>query len=319
MSWIKDNKFMVSLGGGTLVGALLLLVVGLRGSKHYDQAKETFEAAAAEASGFEKLALYPKTENRDGKRKALDQYRKSVESLQSAFAAYRPQEIKNVSPQEFTDRLLAANTEVRKAFGDVGATVPETFFLGFEKYKTILAPEQTTGILDYQLGAIKNLMLALAKAKPSELKNFSRPSLTEEEGQAFAPAATAVARPFPVEISFRGTEKAVGQFLSSIAKSDDSYLVVRTLRITNEKKDPPRASDAKFEAAPDAAQASGADAAASEGLELLGDTSSATDGAAPEAKVADSSRILSQVLGDEQIQVFLRLDVLQFLPAKKLP
>jgi hypothetical protein len=111
----------------------------------------------------------------------------------------------------------------------------------------------------------------------------------------------------------------VGQFLSSIAKSDDSYLVVRTLRITNEKKDPPRASDAKFESAPDAAQSSGADAAASEGLELLGDTSSATDGAAPEAKVADSSRILSQVLGDEQIQVFLRLDVLQFLPAKKLP
>jgi hypothetical protein len=41
---------------------------------------------------------------------------------------------------------------------------------------------------------------------------------------------------------------------------------------------------------------------------------------APEAsKAADSSRILAQVLGNEQVQVFLRLDVLQFLPAKKLP
>lgn len=310
---------MVSLGGGTLVGALLLLVVGLQGSKHYDQAKETFEAAAAEASGFEKLALYPKAENRDGKRKALDQYRKSVESLQSAFAAYRPQEIKNVSPQEFTDRLLAANTEVRKAFGDVGATVPETFFLGFEKYKTTLAPEKTTGILDYQLGAIKSLMLALAKAKPSELKNFSRPSLIEEEGQTFTSAAATVARPFPVEISFRGTEKAVGQFLASVVKPDDSFLVVRTLRITNEKKEAPRASDAKFEPAPEAAQASGGEAA-SGGFVMPSETP-ATDNAATatEPKVADTGRILSQVLGDEQIQVFVRLDVLQFLPAKKLP
>ena len=312
---------MVSLGGGTLVGALLLLVVGIQGSKRYDQAKEAFDAAATEASGFEQLALYPKPENRDGKRKALDQYRRSVESIQSAFAPYRPQEIKNVSPQEFTDRLLAANTEVRKAFGDVGATVPETFFLGFEKYKTTLAPEKTTGILDYQLGAIKSLMLALAKAKPSELKNFSRPSLLEEEGQAFTAAASAVARPFPVEISFRGTEKAVGQFISSIAKPDESFLVVRSLRITNEKKDPPRASDAKFEAPPEAAPAAGGDAL-SGGFVLPSETpATGQAAAAPEAaaKTADTSRILSQVLGDEQVQVFLRLDILQFLPSKKLP
>lgn len=311
---------MVSLGGGTLVGALLLLVVGLQGSKHYDQAKEAFDAAAAEASGFEKLALYPKPENRDGKRKALDQYRKSVESVQAAFAPYRPQEIKNVSPQEFTNRLLAANEEVRKSFGEAGATVPETFFLGFERYKTSLAPEKTTGILDYQLTAIKSLMLALAKAKPSELKNFSRPSLLEEDSQAYVPAVSAVARPFPIEISFRGTEKAVGEFLSAIAKPEDSFIVVRSLRVTNEKKDPPRASDAKFEAPPEAAAAAGGEAL-SGGFVLPSDSPAVSAPAAPtaEVKAADTSRILCQVLGDEQIQVCLRLDVLQFLPAKKLP
>jgi hypothetical protein len=49
-----------------------------------------------------------------------------------------------------------------------------------------------------------------------------------------------------------------------------------------------------------------------------------TPPAAPEVKVeeaapSDSSRILSQVLGDEELQVFLRIDLMQFLPVKDLP
>jgi hypothetical protein len=39
--------------------------------------------------------------------------------------------------------------------------------------------------------------------------------------------------------------------------------------------------------------------------------------AAPAA--ADSSRILNQILGKEELQVFLRMDALQFLPVKALP
>jgi len=39
----------------------------------------------------------------------------------------------------------------------------------------------------------------------------------------------------------------------------------------------------------------------------------------PAPAAGDSGRILSQVLGNEEVQVFLRLDVMLFLPAKKLP
>ena len=41
--------------------------------------------------------------------------------------------------------------------------------------------------------------------------------------------------------------------------------------------------------------------------------------AAPAATKVDSSRILQPVLGDEELQVFLRIDVMQFLPVKELP
>jgi hypothetical protein len=322
MSWIKDNKFMVGLGGGTLAGVILLYVVGSQGSKHYDEAKEQFDTAAGEAAGFEKLALYPTVANKNEKSKALGDYVKAVESVQTAFTSFRPKEIKNVTPQEFTDRLLAANTEVRKAFEEGGTVVPEAFFVGFEKYKTTLAPGNTTGVLDYQLGGIKTLMLALAKAKPSELKNVYRPFQPEDEGQAFAPPATMTARPFPLEVTFVGPEKSAREFISSIVKQDNQYFVVRSLRVTNVKKDPPRAADAQFDKAAAKPAAAASDPFAG-GFVLPGDEKPAgapeKPADAPAPKAADSSRILSQVLGNEQVQVFLRLDLLEFLPAKKLP
>ena len=322
MSWIKDNKFIVALGGGTLVGTVVLYVIGSQGATRYEEAQERFSAAASEASSFERLALYPRPENRDGKRKALDEYRQAAEALQGEFEAFRPKELKNISPQEFTTRLLAANTEVRKAFEDAGTLVPEAFFLGFEAYKTSLASTNNTGVLDYQLAAIKNLMLSLAKAKPSELKNLHRPQIAEELGQVYKSGPNDVARSFPLEITFKGPEQSARDFVTAITKLGGQYVVVRTPRISNEKKTPPKADEAKFEK-PAAASASAPADAFSSGFVLPGDEAPAESAApAPEAaapKASESGRILAQVLGNEEVQVFLRLDVLQFLPVKKLP
>jgi hypothetical protein len=324
MSWIKENKFIAGLGGGTLLGVIALYFFGSQGSKRYDEAKEKYDAAAAEVSTFESRPLYPKAENRDGKRKALDEYRKSVDSIQALFAPFRPEELKNVSPQEFTDNLLAATNETRKAFEDAGVTVPEAYFMGFEGYRSSLAPQNNTGLLGYQLGAVKNMMLALAKSGPTELKNLHRPALPEEGGQAYTPGPNDVARSFPLEITFKGPEKSVREFLSAITKPENQFAVIRSLRITNEKKDPPRAEDAKFDQPAPASPAGGAAGGAfSGGFVLPGEESAPAEAPAatpaPEAKPTGSGRILAPVLGSEEVNVFVRLDVLQFLPVKKLP
>lgn len=324
MSLMQDNKFLVALGGGTLVAAIALYFVGARGGKHYNEAKEQYDAAAGEVSQFERLPLYPKQENRDGKSKALDEYKKSVEAIQAAFKPYRIETPANISPQEFTNHLLAANTEIRAAFDASQAVVPEAFFVGFETYKARLASGNATGVLDYQLGGIKKVLLELAKAQPTELRNLCRPPLPEEEGKPYTPAPTDVSRGFPLEITFIGTEKSARDFLSAIEKTGDQYVTIRTLRISNEKKDPPRAADAKFEkpAAPKAATPSGG---AFGGFVLPGEEAAPTpEPAAPAAapapaKPADGGKILAQVLGEEKVQVFVRLDLMQFLPEKKLP
>ena len=327
MSWIQDNKFIVVLSGVTLAGAAALAFVGMRESSRYAAASERYQEASTKAEGSVSLPLYPSPANRDGKAKALADYRESVTGLQTAFGKFRPPVFQNVAPQEFTTRLKSANTEIRTAFEAGKTTVPEAFFSGFEGYTDALARENATGLLDYQLGAAKEMLLALAAAKPTALVNLYRPRLPEEDGTAWTAGPTDVSRSLPFEITFSGPEKSARDFLSSLAKSEKYYYVIRTVRIANEKKSPPLSSDAKFDpVAPP--PSSGADASGAAGF-VLPDAPAAEGGPAaapapapapaPAAPAADSGRVLSQVLGSEDVQVFVRLDVLQFLPVKELP
>ncbi len=339
MSWIQHNKFLSVLGGGTLIAMVLLFLLGSKESKRYLQAKKDFNAAAKEAQAIERLPLYPKRANLDGKTKALDEYSQALGQLQTAYKNYRPQALQNLSPEAFTTELKAANQEVRKAFHENKTKLPDAFFCGFEDYKTQLAAGDATGILDYQLNGIKQLMLALATSGVTELKNVHRPPLAEELRQTFTPQPTDVVRCLPLEITFKGPEKSVQEFFSYIVKPGDYYIAIRSLRITNTKKGPPRTADAKFEkpapAKPAAAGQLGdffsdvpepkpADVKTAEvkpaDAKPADEAKPAEENAPkPTPLTADSNRILSQVLGDEQLQVFIRLDLMQFLPAKKLP
>ena len=318
MSWIKENKFVAGLTGVTLVLAIALFFIGSLGSSRYNAAQEKFDAAYTDASSFEKQPLYPKLENQTSKVKALKDYGVSFEGLQTNFEAFRPKEMTNVKSEEFTNSLKQANIDIRQAFTESKTAVPEAFFVGFEKYNTSLAAASSTGILQYQLDAIKGIMLAMAKSKLTELKNFHRPPIAEELGQVYTPTDATVARPFPMELTFTGTEQAVRDFVSQITKVDSQYLVIRSLRIGSSKKAPPLATDVTFEktaAAKDASQPTGS----ASDFFLPGETPAAAEETPTATKATDGKRILAQVLGEELVQVFIRMDLLEFLPAKKLP
>jgi len=333
MTWIKDNKFTAALVGITLLGVVLLFVLGSKAGSRYEEAKEEFDFAASEAMAYERLPLYPRQENRDGKSKALDDYKSATEELQADFQPYRPKDLANISPQEFTDRLKVVGAELTEAFDRSGTKLPDGFFKGFERYTTTLARRDATGMLGYQLDAIRHIMLALAESGAGELKNLHRPRLPEEDGRQWQGGGPdRVARPLPLEITFVGPEKSARNFLSELAKPEPYFLVIRSVRISNTSKEPPRSADAKFErpaaaaapAAPGIAEIFGAGfvlppADDEEPVDGEAEPEAAPFAPPPPPQPADSSRILAQVLGNEEVQVFVRLDLMQFLPAKKLP
>lgn len=341
MNWIKSNPFVSTLAAITLVICGLLFFVASRGSAKYEAAKTTFDEAFQSVSTAESIKLYPLPENRDAKRKTLNEYRDSIEKLRTLFNPYRPEKIDDISPQEFTDRLKLASKDVNKTLEDAGCELPVGFFLGFEKYRTELAQSSATGELDYQLNGIKNALIELAAARPTQLISTFREELPEETGGTYEAAAGDVTRDFGYEVTFKCSENAAREFLSSLGNTKPLYYVVRSVKIQNEQTTPPKVDDAKFEKATPTAETSDGDNPFEEAFVLPDDSGEVStapekevvapekeavapvkeeDAPAPDAAVElDSSRILAQVLGSEEVIVFVRFDLTQFLPSQELP
>ena len=324
MNSIKSNPFVSSLIAVTVVVCGALLYLAARGGTRYDHAKAAFEDSYASVSASEGIQLYPTDANMHGKSKALTEYRQSISELNAHFDKFRPGLLENVKPQVFTDRLKNANEEVTKAFESVKCELPGKFFLGFEAYSGGLAKEEATGVLGYQLEGISHALLGLAEAHPSKLMRIHRVAVPEENGGTFQSAPNSVARDFAVEFTFKGSESAARKFISYLGETNSHFYVVRCVKIVNERDTPPKVSDAKFEddkppvaatadpfsffapikTAP--AQGDSAPALPAEKEPVLTD-------------VVDTSRMLAQVLGNEEIIVFVRFDIAMFLPSKELP
>jgi hypothetical protein len=322
MSLIKEKRFAIVLGGSTLVAVGGLVWFAISSSSQYDDALDAYHASAAEVNTAEKGALYPTRQNQDQKTKALADYRDDVAKMQTLFATFRPTGLPNIKPQTFADHLKETDAALRKefAFEPVGTKLPPSFHFGFETYTGSLAKESATGILSYQLDAMNVLFSRLAAAHPSEIRNVFRPKLPEEDDQAFVPPADSIARPLSVEITFKAHEKALREFLTSLATADKYYYVVRTMAVSNEKQLAPTEKDAHFDSPKGKAPAG--DLFGETGVVLPESGAGANPAPAKSSQPvvsSDSSRILKQVLGNEELVVFLRVDVLQFLPEKPLP
>lgn len=328
MNFLKSNPFVSALAGITILVCGVLFFLASKGGAKYDEAKPGFDKSYAAVQLSESIPLYPKDENRDGKRKALGEYRESISELSSLFDKYRPGDIENNSPQGFANSLKKASEETSKALESASCELPDKFFLGFEGYSDKLANKSATGVLGYQLNGIKHALLGLAEARPSELIKIHREPIPEEVNGKFKPGPNDIVRNFAVEMTFRGSEASARQFISYLGETDPYYYVVRCVKIINEKDVPPKVSDAKFErdepaAAPAAANPFGDfnfpgedDAPVEE--PAVEAAVEAADGA-PELEEVDSSRILAQVLGSEDVVVFVRFDLSMFLPSKELP
>ncbi|MBB5351894.1 hypothetical protein HNR46_002133 [Haloferula luteola] len=320
----QEQKFPIVLGSVTAILTGALVWWGMQSGNRYNEAQTAYNSAVSDIGKVNKWKTPPTDENRRGKEKAVADFAKGVEELQTAFDPYRAAELESIDPTAFSDRLLEATKRVTAKFEQAGTALPPGFYLGFARYTDQLPKGNQTGLLGYELAASEEMFGLLAEAGPSQLLNVYRRPLPEEadreedlKGKAY--------RTHSFEVTFSGREKVLREFLSSLANSESHYYVVRTMRVKNERESAPNASDAKFE------QPASADAGANEspfgggGFVFPGEEGS-DDAAAdePAAEVTpdepkDTGEILKQVLGSEDARVFLRIDVLQFLGSKELP
>jgi len=324
---VQDNKFPIILGAVTAVAVGGLVWWGMKSKGAYEQAKSDYGSASSELSRLTKSKPYPSRDNQTEKAGNVADYATEVGDLVTAFDSYRKTELNNVPVGEFTDGLRAAREEVIAAFEEANPeiVIPENFYVGQGKFTDRPPSQNVTGVLTYELNAIKNLLLLLAEAKPTQLNNVHRPDLPEERGQTVELDGKTY-RAHPVEITFTGREESVRKFIAALDNQKEYYYVIRSLRLRNERQTPPNAGDARFEqpkpppAAADPFSGGGFVFPDEDGgeEEEPAEEEPAEEPSEPEAP-ADSGEVLKRVLGDEKVNVFLRIDILQFLGPQEIP
>ncbi len=358
----SDKRFLTILGGVTVIAAGGLIYWGLRGGSRYNEAYDRYMVATDNVRRLEAMKPYPKLENLNAKKVALDEYKTSLEALREKFAVYGVENLENVASAEFAARLIKVADKTKTALAEAGTEVPEGFALGARKYTSSPANKGATGLLNYELDAVGEMFESLAASRIDKVTNFMRVPLAEESGGEYKPAENEIARALSMELSLYGTEPALRKFIRALVASEKHYFVIRDIVVKNERRTAPTAEEAKFEdSKPDAGndpfgggdfdfpvdeggeedtdvEPSGEDDAATPakpaapaepGAESGAEPDPATGGEAPdaaeepeaaeEAGEPDGERILKQLVGDEKLNVFLRIDVMLFHDKTNLP
>lgn len=318
MNWIKSNPFLAGLAAATFSICAILFFLSTNWRSAYEENKLSFDHAYQSVSAAERMSLFPTRENKDGKIQSLGEFETNLEVLKKLYSRYIFQSNESITPQDFTDNLKLAHTTILKQYEASKIKLPADFFLGFESYQNKLAQSGATRVLSFQLKGIDHLLKALGEAKLSEVIKIMREPAIEETGNTFIMSPDTAVRFHPVEITFRGSESSVRSFLSAVADKNTYHCLVRCLKIENTNQNAPNLKDAKFETVPDI-EATVDDSSGFDGFDFDDAEEDAGDQAAEEnseevaTPAEDTSRILYQVLGEEELNVFLRLDLVEVL------
>ena len=345
--WIKNNKFEALLLLVVIMVAVAAILFGRGKGELYEQERDSYQGYVQAVTGLKGKKPYPTSENAKNFELQIDDYEGVVDGLRDKLLSYRPDTLGEIAPAKFIENLNAARAEVTRMFDARRIEYPEDeFYLGFEDYTGELPKDEATAQLDYQLGAMKSLFGIVADARPSALLNVHRAELPVEKdkveetsknkgGKSKSSRGKEVSpyERLPVEVTFRSTEPVMRKIISDLVSHEDYYFVVRSLRIQNEKlgKAPSR-EDVKFEAPVDAADPGepfddefGDALPPDDAVDPVApaDPDDPAQPAAPVDPVApvdpgpavgggEGRRILGQVLGAEQIDVLLEVDIILF-------
>lgn len=340
MDWIKENKFLSSLIGATVLFAGGIIYFAYINGSAFAEKMDEYGNLKTSYQKLVSAKPYPDNANLMARRENIIQYETVISDLRKALGAYQPGALTQLTPGEFSDVQLKMQGKLRAAFEKAGTSLPDKCGFGFEKYATIQAKPGATKSLNYQLGAIEWLLVKLAETRPQELVNLRREQLDVERGVVAPPVpqptggrggrrqAAQLATPveeklfevMPMELVFTAREPAVREFLKEMANSKEYFYAIRAIRIRSTKQTPPTVKDADFRAEPGPRNEAAVPFAENnpfEGFVLPGEEGGQNQDPAEVIAPAPAleptplgEQILKQVLGSEKLNVHICFDIL---------
>ncbi len=314
----KINGFQLVLLLVVLVVGGALLALGLIKRSEYTKNVDQFKTQATRLAKMESMEGYPSDESVAQLKEGLVSYRGKIEGVRESLKSSVVTSFINVNSGDFASKLNKSHEEVKRVYTDKRVSFPENWYLGFEKYTAVPALKEATGILSYQLDALKWIHLKLGEHSPVALNNVHRSALSQESSEQKKAKKTPkgkMAQPvyhrMPLELTFTSTEANARAFLNDLAKSQEYYYVINTIKI--QSIEAPEGAEILVEDN-EAAEPSQDGASEENLLESVFDN---TETEEDEEAISEDNgnKLFEQVLGNENVVVFLDLDLI-YLPAK---
>ena len=232
MIWFAENKIFASLLIilGLACAALGYLTLGEKG--RYAEALQSYQTGMEKLSRLRGLAPYRNAENLAKVQDQVKNYKELTLGIQSDLVT-RQGPIAVMEPAVFQGRLRDLVSRVIEHATQRGVTLPEKFYLGFEKYENELPRNDITGILNWQLDTVQAVVNRLIDLKVSQIVSIQRPPLPGEITSEAPSKEVPLLKKYPFEIVFTGYPGNVQSILNDLG-SFPQFTIVRALRIEND-------------------------------------------------------------------------------------
>lgn len=330
MSWFKENKFLAGLLIVTLVGAAVLGFLMISAKAAFAEAQERYDTQAAELGRLQNSAPYPDEENLKKMEGLRTNHFTAITTLQKDLAAAEIP-LKPMTPEQFKDALDNSVKRIIARAGEAGVKLPleGKFYMGFDRYERDVPKPEAAAPLGRQLAAMELAMMMLLENRIAEIADLKREPLPEE-GLPATNVSNARPEPEPAkgkqgksdnakelvtrnsfDVGFIAYEAKAHSFINSLITSKQQFFVPRSVSVRNERLEGPPRVD------PNASQPSVTPPPPPRG------TSDAPTGTAPDPGIAPATppappaptvpaAISKYVVGDERVQIAMRVDVVHF-------
>jgi hypothetical protein len=334
MDWIEENKFLAGWIAVTLIGCVLLTINLLKARAEYDEAYSGFAATRDNVHALESKPLYPSEDNVVKKAEVVKIYREAVHGLHTKLASLqRP--LRNIEQTDFQSKLKKRIQQMNGDARRLGVELPDGFSLGMPEYVNALPEVNQCPLLDYQLDSIHTLCslllskgissieaLARLESASGSKKNGSKKNSNEVEEQK-------IVHRYPIEIVFTTKPDGLREFLNAVSNPVPGapFHIVRLIRIANSKQLGPlrRVNFRSNEFTPGGEQQDSNDG----GFNLLkqqtdesnfsvDDLVGQSEELVVEEEVAEETENAEFILGQEEIEVYVKIELLRLEPPMAL-
>ncbi len=326
MEKAKKNPFLLTLIIISLIVGGGALAYGFVKKSEFVKKNKTYKSRVNELDQMESMEGYPNQENINKLKDSLSSYRGKIEGLRSALQSSTITSLKTIPSSKFASNLVKANKRIKALYNEKGILLPEDWYCGFEKYRTVPAPRAATGILNYQLGAMDWLHTTLADHNPQELLNIYRKSANAEvnagedmnkksnyrdKSKLQIPYSVSM----PIQLTFIGYEENARSFLNALIRSNEYLFTIDTIKLKLVE------TKAKSEENNEGGGLPQEQESSDESLDQIFESEGNGEGglALPDKLELSDEKLFNQVLGQEMVAVFIDLNLVYFQKQAELP